>query len=203
MVESKSQVRRRHRTLRAELGEPEAQKRGQRLSELLSSRIPAGAVVAGYAPMRGEPDVLPFLRTHRRRGGRVYLPVVVDSAARQMHWARWTESAGLRRSALLPVLEPAGARFSTAELLQHCAGSQLTVLVPALAVDAHGGRLGQGGGFYDTVFLQHPELAEVSQLLAVVHTEEVLAAGSFPVEDHDLRVPQAVTPERIIDLMSS
>lgn len=202
-MESKTQVRRRHRALRAGLGESEIQQRGRRLAEVLAAQVPAGAAVAGYAPMRGEPDVLNFLRAHLRRGGLVYMPVVVDAAARTMHWARWTESAALHRSALLPVMEPAGQRFSTAELLRHCAGTELTVLVPALAVDSHGGRLGQGGGFYDTVFVQHPELAEVSQLLAVVHAEEVLSPGSFPVEDHDLRVPRAVTPGGIIELMSS
>lgn len=199
-METKSQVRRRHRAQRAELDQKQTDERGRRLAEVLSRHVPARSVVVAYMPVRGEPDVLPFLRAHLLRGGEVFAPAVVDSQSRRLHWVGWTETAELRRSDLLPVMEPVGDRFPTEELLQRSRGAPLVILVPALAVDVQGGRLGQGGGFYDTLFAEHPELTRRAALLGVVHAEEVLAASSFPVESHDLRLPRAATPEGMVEL---
>lgn len=199
-MESKAQVRRRHRDKRAERDEHQTARQGHQLSRLLQGHIPAGRVVAGYIPMRGEPDVLPFLRSHLVTGGHVWVPVVADPQARLLHWARWDEQVPMRRSSPLPLLEPAGRRSTTDELITQTRTSGLSMLVPAVALDRSGGRLGHGGGFYDTLFGDYAELAQVAELIAVVHTDEVLDVGSFPVHSHDLRVPRAVTADGIIDL---
>ena len=199
-MRSKAEVRRRHRAQRAQLSEAEAAVRGESLAALLGQRISAASVVAGYLPMQGEPDVRPLLEAHIRRGGRVYVPVVVDAAARHLAWAQWSSTVELRRSGLLPLMEPTGVRTTTTELLQLAVTAGMTMLVPALAVDTQGARLGQGGGFYDTLFAEHPKLVERAELLAVVHAQEILKPGSFAVEDHDLRVTRAATPEGIVDV---
>lgn len=74
------------------------------------------------------------------------------------------------------------------------------LLIPALAVDTRGVRLGQGGGYYDRL------LAELERLpvrdiraVAVVHDDEVLPAGSIHREAHDRRVHGALTPTRFLD----
>ncbi|MDQ3825225.1 MAG: hypothetical protein M3319_16065, partial [Actinomycetota bacterium] len=65
------------------------------------------------------------------------------------------------------------------------------VLVPALAVDWHGTRLGRGGGHYDrTLPLASPGIP----LVAVVRDDELLA--SVPVQPHDVPVTAALTPRR-------
>ncbi|GAA4835975.1 5-formyltetrahydrofolate cyclo-ligase [Garicola koreensis] len=199
-MEPKAEVRRRHRAQRAALSRAEIAARAQRLAAVLGEQIGAESVVVGYMPMRGEPDVLPLLGEHIRRGGRVFVPVIIDAGTRRLAWAQWTSTVQLRRSTLFPVMEPVGVRTTTTELLQLAAHTGLTVLVPALAVDAAGARLGQGGGFYDTLFAEHSELVQRAELLAVLHAEEVLRPGSFAVEDHDLRVHRAVTPEGMITL---
>ena len=199
-MESKAQVRRRHRAQRALLSEDEILQRGRGLSRVLAAEVAAGALVAAYMPMRGEPDVLPFLRAHLRGSGQVCMPVVADAQDRILQWVLWSEEAELHRSPLLPVMEPAGERIPTSELRQRAADQGLTMLVPALALDRRGGRLGQGGGFYDTMFDQHLELSQHAQLLAVVYAEEVLDSGSFPVETHDLRVRRAATQSQMLRL---
>ena len=63
------------------------------------------------------------------------------------------------------------------------------VLVPALAVDRSGVRLGRGGGFYDrSLALCAPQ----TRLVAVVRDEEVL--DELPSEPHDVRMTHALTP---------
>jgi 5-formyltetrahydrofolate cyclo-ligase len=66
------------------------------------------------------------------------------------------------------------------------------VLVPALAVDHRGNRLGKGRGFYDRF------LAGFSgPCYAVVFDEELLE--DVPVDSHDRRVSGVVTPSRTFD----
>lgn len=196
---SKAEQRRCVRRTRAALSEYVQAERGAALAEVLTGEISPDSLVAAYFPMSGEPDVMPFLLAHIRRGGRVWLPVVADVAARRLQWAAWDPQTPMTRRPTMPLQEPAGPRKETAELLDH---APLALLIPALAVDAVGARLGQGGGFYDTMFAQHRKLEQV-QRLAVVHPEEILPAGSFPVEDHDLRTPAAATWEGIVPLDGS
>ncbi len=199
-------MRRRLRARRRELNAQELAARGEDLAQVLAAELPVGSPVAGYLPIPGEPDVRPFLGQHLRRGGSVFLPVVdpaqqQDPRLRELQWVRWTAESTLQRHETLPMEEPLGERISTAELRGlHPHG--LTVLVPGLAVDHDGARLGQGGGFYDSTFGPgtagsaraegHADLPSI-RFLAVVHAEEVFDAGSFPVEAHDLRVDAIVT----------
>jgi 5-formyltetrahydrofolate cyclo-ligase len=65
------------------------------------------------------------------------------------------------------------------------------VLVPALAVDRRGARLGRGAGFYDrTLRLAGPAAA----LIAVVRDEEFV--DRLPADPHDVPMTHAVTPDR-------
>jgi len=224
--DAKTPVRRQLRAARKDLGPAELATRAERLAQYLGEVIPEGSAVAGYLPMPGEPDLRPFLRVHADRGGIVYLPVVTDPLGRVLEWVNWTQETVLQRSTFLPVDEPVGDRLSTAELRARYEGrlaqdrrpagpeqdQRLTVLVPGLAVDDDGARLGQGGGFYDTAFGpaedslspgapavpavsadQHLIPTRPIRFIAVVHASEVLAPGSFPVEPHDLRVDAIVT----------
>lgn len=203
---AKAAARSRLRAARRELTPEEIARRGEALAQVLPSVVPSGSAVAGYLPMPGEPEVRPFLSGHSERGGAVYVPVIASPQSRVLEWVPWTPEAELRRSAFAAIEEPLGDRLSTSALRErHPDG--LTVLVPGLAVDHHGARMGQGGGFYDTAFGAVGEAASPGadasgerpaahgslRFIAVVHDAEVLSPGSFPVEPHDLRVHGIVT----------
>ncbi|MBO0596566.1 5-formyltetrahydrofolate cyclo-ligase [Nesterenkonia sp. E16_7] len=204
---AKAAVRSRLRAARRELTAEQLSIRGRALSQVLQSVVPAGSAVAGYLPMPGEPDVRPFLIDHAEVGSPVYVPVIASSADRLLTWVPWSPAAQLRRSAFAAVEEPLGDRLDTDTLRErHPEG--LTVLVPGLAVDHQGARMGQGGGFYDTAFgagtgqpistsggpaAGHAPNLGPLRFIAVVHAEEVLPPGAFPVEPHDLRVHTIVT----------
>lgn len=97
----------------------------------------AGSVVAGYWPIATEIDVRPLWRG-LKAAARCALPVVVEAGA-ALQFRRW---------ALIEDLEdgPHGTRqpMAAAPIVR-----PQIVLVPLLAFDAEGGRLGQGGGYYD------------------------------------------------------
>jgi 5-formyltetrahydrofolate cyclo-ligase len=67
------------------------------------------------------------------------------------------------------------------------------VIVPGVAFDESGWRLGYGGGYYDRLLpLLRPDCARIG----VAYDEQVLA--SIPAEEHDVRMHLVVTPTRVI-----
>ena len=73
------------------------------------------------------------------------------------------------------------------------------MLVPALAAAIDGARLGKGGGYYDRVLATlHDVPADARPaVVALVRDEDVLPAGSIPMEPHDQRVDVVITPTRV------
>ena len=67
-------------------------------------------------------------------------------------------------------------------------------IIPALAVDADGYRLGQGGGFYDRALAQRPSDDNALVIAVIFEDESVM---HVPHEAHDQRVDVVVTPERV------
>ncbi len=198
--DSKAEARRRLRARRAQITDEETAERARLMSDALESHVDPSALAVGYLPFAGEPDVLPFLRRHAERGGIVVLPLTPHDGSRELQWGRWTPETPLREHPVLPLREPdipPGSEMSLADLPSLASGP-VALLVPALAIDESGARMGQGGGFYDTTLSSLSQLRaadpELScEVIGVVHHDELLRAGSFPVEAHDLRVQAAVT----------
>ena len=119
-----------------------------------------GAVaIAAYIAAPGEPDVAGIRAAVRQAGGVVLLPI--PRADRTMDWAH--DDGDYRPEGRYPIEVPAGAVVGSgaAGLLAH---GVRTVLVPALAVDATGVRLGQGGGYYDRLLSELATLAALTRL---------------------------------------
>lgn len=148
--------------------------------------IAAARCVAVYASMAGEPGTAPLRAALRERGVRVILPVVLPDGLLD-----WAEDTG---ELVAPVGfggdEPPGPRLGRDGIRQAD-----VVLVPALAVDTLGRRLGQGAGYYDRAL---PLLDAGVPVVAVVHDGELFDAAVEPVpsEPHDVRVDAVVTPTR-------
>lgn len=204
---TKASAREHLRGRRRELSAEQNRVRADKLAEILLHTVAAGSTVLGYLPMRGEPDVLPFLTAHAERAGSVWTPVIPERPSRELQWVPWSPGAEVRRSTHFPVHEPTGMRHTLNQVLTQTAetpgiGSAqsptpaVTVLLPGLAVDESGCRLGQGGGYYDSTFAQIAVTAKLPlpvRILGVVHDQEFLPTRSFPVEPHDLRVTSLVT----------
>ena len=164
---------------------------------LLSPTGRAGEVapvtVTAYVASPGEPDPAAIRAAVRAAGGQVLLPIPRPGGT--MDWA--LDEDAYAWSGPLPVQVPTGPVLGSGArcLLDH--GVDL-VLAPALAVDRAGGRLGQGGGFYDRLLGELAASGAAVRVLAMVRAEEVLGAGEIPREAHDVAVPGALTPEGVV-----
>lgn len=137
--------------------------------------------VACYLSMRSEPGTGPLLAALHDRGVEVVVPV-----SRPDHTLDWVahDPAAPLTTGSLGIAEPAGPRLGPGALAT-CSAA----VVPALAVDHAGHRLGRGAGYYDRA------LADVRSrlpLCALVFTHELLP--EVPHEPHDVPVQMAVTP---------
>ncbi|MFD6401468.1 5-formyltetrahydrofolate cyclo-ligase [Nocardia sp. NPDC060249] len=138
-------------------------------------------IVCAYVPVRGEPGDLRMLDALRERGATVLLPVTGEPGP--LSWARY-EGADSLRKARYGLLEPA-----TETLPPAVVADAATILVPALAVDRLGVRLGRGAGYYDRTL--GAARADV-RLIAVVRDNELV--DRLPEEPHDRRMGWVLTP---------
>ncbi len=138
--------------------------------------------VACHLSMGTEPGTGPLIAELLKRGVEVLVPVTAEE--HRLEWVLFDPAAPLRLSSI-GVPEPDGPRLGADALAD--AGF---VIVPAMAVDHAGHRLGRGAGYYDRV------LADVTApVCAVVHADELVE--SVPHEDHDVGVQMAVTESGI------
>ncbi|MBQ1049848.1 5-formyltetrahydrofolate cyclo-ligase [Micromonospora sp. C51] len=140
--------------------------------------------VAAYAPVGGEPggpDLPTLLADALPAGADLLLPVLRDDL--DLDWAAWDGPQAMV-AAGRGIREPAGHRLGVAAV----ATADL-VVVPALAVDRRGIRLGRGGGSYDRALARVP-----ATVLTVtpLHDGELLA--ELPAEPHDQPVRAVITP---------
>lgn len=139
-----------------------------------------GTTVCAYVPVGREPGSDALLDAVRDAGARLLLPV-----AREPGPLGWAEHTGALVAAPHGLREPAGPALPPRTVAE----AEL-VLVPALALDRAGGRLGRGAGFYDRTL----GLAGAgARLVGVVRDAELLAA--VPTERHDVRLGWALTPD--------
>jgi 5-formyltetrahydrofolate cyclo-ligase len=97
--------------------------------------------VSAFMAFDGEPDLAPLLQQWHAAGTRLVLPVVPADRERGLSLLRWEPGAGMS-SNHLGIREPqTGAQRQLADLD--------LLLMPLVAYDEQGNRLGMGAGYYD------------------------------------------------------
>jgi 5-formyltetrahydrofolate cyclo-ligase len=137
--------------------------------------------LAAFVPDETEPGTGRLPAAFTQLGARVLLPVVPETG-RELGWAVDTGRLAPGRFGLL---EPVGPRLGPTAV-----GAAEVVVVPALAVDRAGTRLGRGGGYYDRA-LRHTRPGAV--VVALVFDDELV--DRLPALDHDRPVSAVVTPD--------
>lgn len=141
-----------------------------------------GVPLAGFLPIRTEIDPLPAMAEAAAHGP-VAVPVIA-AAGQPLLFSRWTPDGPLRDG-------PFGARvpevddFIEPEIL----------IVPLVAFDLHGGRLGYGGGFYDRTL---ERLRARRATLAIGFAFDAQEAESLPLEPTDQPLDMIVTEHRVL-----
>ncbi|WP_104179190.1 5-formyltetrahydrofolate cyclo-ligase [Arthrobacter sp. B0490] len=145
--------------------------------------------IAAYLGRDPEPDTAELLQELHVLGFGVVVPVC--EPAYRLSWVDWVPGVALRRSVRAPVDEPIGPRRPFGEL-----AAVGLILVPALAVDRSGHRIGQGGGYYDRFLATHPPDAPGAVArLGVVYRSELLPAGVIPTGPFDQRLGGVFTAD--------
>ncbi|MBW3577784.1 MAG: 5-formyltetrahydrofolate cyclo-ligase [Actinobacteria bacterium] len=179
----KRELRRDRRIRRAELVPTErARASADAARHLLElPEVTGRRLVAFYAPLGDEADPLPAARTLLRRGASIALPRV---EATELVLVATPDldalSTGYRgvREPLGPAVDPAAVA---------------AIVVPGVAFDRFGGRLGQGGGHYDRLLAALPrDITRIGFCFACQLVAEV------PSSPHDELVDVVVTEEGVI-----
>jgi 5-formyltetrahydrofolate cyclo-ligase len=180
---AKTAMRRQILAARARLSAQERAAAGRALRDAVLGlpQVQMAGTVAAYYSVGSEPDTHGLVYALWKRGSYVLLPLLRPDM--DLDWASYEGPDSLRpgpRGLTEPAEPPRGVRaVSSADL----------VIVPALAVDRRGMRLGRGGGSYDRALARvGPQVPTI----ALLYDAELV--GEVPAAVHDQRVRLAACP---------
>ena len=138
-----------------------------------------GRVLAGYMPMRTEIDPLPAMAAHQ---GPVGVPVILEKAA-PLRFREWSPGCPMIEGAFKALIPEEGTWVEPEVLI-----------VPMLAWDRRGYRLGYGGGFYDRTL---EGLRARGKVLAVGFAFAAQEVDEVPTDQFDQRLDAVVTEKGV------
>jgi len=146
-------------------------------------QLAAARRVFCYLAMPGEVATRPILRRLWEQGKILYAPRIVAPGVMQA--AIWRPDVPCAPGKL-GILQPPDDAPAATELD--------LALVPGLAFDAQGGRLGRGGGYYDRFLAETP-----CQRVALGFNWQ-LSPHPLPMEEHDARMHRIVLPSGVVEV---
>ena len=184
---AKEALRKRLAALRRTLTTEARAERSRRASERLIAEpaFAAAQVVLAYAALRFELDPSHAIEHAIASGKTVALPRVIPETS-ELALHVYKPGDELTESGY-------GVREPLADAARIAAEQVDLVLVPALAFDARGFRLGYGKGFYDRLL---PSLGRAERIGLAF---ELSLLPQLPNEDHDIAVHRVVTEKRVIE----
>lgn len=180
LIERKTAARKLAFARRKQAHESHGPGRAARLSEVLAGY--RGVPLSGFLPIKTEISPLAAMEEAAAHGP-VGLPVIIGSG-QPLKFSLWTPGCALRDGpfgAQVPVTDD----FFDPEIL----------IVPLVAFDRAGGRLGYGGGFYDRTL---QALRKVRPTLAIGFAYGAQEAEALPLEPTDQPLDMVVTEREII-----
>lgn len=163
---------------------------GARLIDLFEQHVslPRDITISGYYPVGSEANILPLLNALQQKGLDLSLPVV-DKSHSPLIFRRWDEATEMQEGAF-GILEPTPDAASVYPGL---------MLIPLLAFDRQGNRLGYGGGFYDLSIRSIREQQPVYALGVAFAAQEVTAV---PCDKNDTTLDGILTEKGVIRVES-
>ncbi|MBX2834490.1 MAG: 5-formyltetrahydrofolate cyclo-ligase [Micavibrio sp.] len=147
--------------------------------------LPKSLVIAGYWPKGREFDSMLILEQAHEKGYKTALPVIDENSLilRFLEWNTTTEMV----SGAFDIAQPSGTNDVSPDI----------ILVPLLAFDRRGARLGQGGGYYDATLEKLRKEGDVIAVGTAYAGQAVLF--NLPTEAHDERMDMVITPKQVHD----
>jgi 5-formyltetrahydrofolate cyclo-ligase len=179
-MDSKASLRARARAHRATLTHSDYAQTIARTAADLD--LAAGAIVAGYFPFRDEADPRALMAALSAKGHPLALPVVAPG--KPLTFRAWKMGDAMHANTnAYGIPEPLATAPAVVPAL---------ILVPLLAFDAHGHRLGYGGGYYDRTF---DALKDVRAIGIAYAGQEV---PLLPRESHDHPLDAVITEAGLV-----
>ena len=185
----RQQIRAQIRRQRQALSPLQQQQAAHQVAELALTFPPLAQAkkVALFLSFDGELNTRPLIASLWQRGQQVYLPVLHPFSEGQLLFIRYLPDTPLVRNRFgIPEPELNVTELAPLSTLD-------MILVPLVAFDAQGQRLGMGGGFYDRT-LQHWRQQGVLPA-GLAHCCQQVPA--LPTEQWDIPLPVIITPEKI------
>lgn len=132
--------------------------------------------ILAYWPLPDEVDIRPLINTLVAEGAMVLLPKVTGDETIELR--RYTVMDNLCEGAF-HIMEPVGETFIAHDQIR-------VALIPGVAFDAAGHRLGRGRGYYDRFLAAHPHLHKIGICFPFQHV------ASVPADSHDISMDEVV-----------
>jgi 5-formyltetrahydrofolate cyclo-ligase len=142
--------------------------------------IQSSTIIASYYSYSNEPDTTGINRELLSQGKQILLPRIHSA---DLEWCLWDGDISTVENKN-GIYEPIGETFTNF-------GAIDCIIVPALAVDNSGTRLGKGKGFYDRALVSITSFS-----VALIYSNE-LSTTALPSSSLDMRVNAAQTPEKL------
>jgi 5-formyltetrahydrofolate cyclo-ligase len=185
MAQAKASLRAAALTGRAAMSAEDRSAAGRQLRDILLQmpEMQMSGTIAAYVSVGTEPDTRALLFALWKRGSYVVLPVLQPDG--DLDWASYEGPESLKAGPR-GLLEPAEPRRGVTAIT-----SADLVLVPALAADRSGTRLGRGGGSYDRALAR---VGAAIPTIALLYDGELLPAGQVPAGPLDQPVRAVALP---------
>jgi 5-formyltetrahydrofolate cyclo-ligase len=179
----KEELRRQAREVRCHLSAGETARLSAKIEGHLRELINGESPVMVYASKPGEVDTHGLIAWLLSRGTRVVVPII-EQETRSLRLSELRDPADLKPSTF-SVPEPIGHEIPADP------SSIGLVVVPLIAFDSRGFRLGYGAGYYDRFLAKNPHMKKVGVAFACQKIKVV------PTDDNDIAMDIIVTEEGI------
>ena len=181
---SKEELRDRARVVRSGLTADEVRSFSKSICNSLQQGLDGEKTVMVYVPKPAEVDTMPFIRHLIKKDIRVVVPII-ERETRTLRLSCLKDPDDLVISTFF-VPEPIGNEIPVR-------GEDLEVIVvPLLAFDRTGHRLGYGAGYYDRFLSLYPQAKKIG---AAFSCQEI---GSVPADDNDVAMDMIITERESI-----
>jgi 5-formyltetrahydrofolate cyclo-ligase len=181
---TKEELRARARVVRSGLTADESRSFSRSICDTIYQGLNGESTVMVYVPKPPEVDTMPLIRYLLEKGVRVVVPII-ERETRTLRLSCLEDPGDLVISTF-SVPEPIGKEIPV------CGEDLEVVIVPLLAFDRAGHRLGYGAGYYDRFLSSYPRAKRIG---AAFSCQEI---GSVPADDNDVAMDLIVTEHDII-----
>lgn len=182
----KEELRRQIRQMKRQFTPQQLEELSLPVIQRLRSRLADYQVVFAYYSLPDEVCTHQLVDDLLAEGKTVFLPKVVSEES--MEWSVYTGPQDLQEGDLR-IMEPAGNHgdcFFCEQEAKQLNGSVPVILVPGMAFDAKGHRLGRGRGYYDRFLAAYPHIYKIGVCFDFQKVEEV------PTDDFDIAVDEVI-----------